>query len=212
MKVYVTNATKKLKGNIILDDVNLELHGGCVYGVQGPNGSGKTMLMRLIAGLIKPTSGAVYIEKQKIGRDIDFPESLGLLIENPGFLPEYTGLRNLTLLADIKGCICEDQVRNTMLDVGLNPDDKRIYRKYSLGMKQRLGIAAAIMENPDLLILDEPTNALDDHGISQLYKLIERERDRGALVILSCHDSEFLERISDEIYTVNNGKVENKAK
>lgn len=116
------------------------------------------------------------------------------------------------MLADIKGNICDAQIRKAMSDVGLDPDDKRIYKKYSLGMKQRLGIAAAIMECPDLVILDEPTNALDDHGISQICKLIERERDRGALVILSCHNSGILERISDEIYTVNNGKVERKAK
>lgn len=212
MDVFVNNATKKISGTIVLDNVNLELHGGNVYGLQGPNGSGKTMLMRLIAGLIRPTAGAVYIGQQKVGRDIDFPSSMGLLIENPGFLPGYTGLRNLTLLADIKGNICDAQIRKAMSDVGLDPDDKRIYKKYSLGMKQRLGIAAAIMECPDLVILDEPTNALDDHGISQICKLIERERDRGALVILSCHNSGILERISDEIYTVNNGKVERKAK
>ncbi len=211
MEIYVNNVTKRIKNTVILDNVNLTLRSNFVYGLQGPNGSGKTMLMRLIAGLIRPTSGAVYIDKAKIGKDIDFPDSLGLLIENPGFLPSYTGLRNLTLLADLKGIIDEAQIRKTMKAVGLNPDDKRVYRKYSLGMKQRLGIAAAIMEQPNLVILDEPTNALDDQGIALICDIIKCERDRGALVIVSCHDAHILEQISDVIYTVNNGKVERKA-
>lgn len=210
MEIYVNNATKKIKDSVILDSVNLELRSGYVYGFQGPNGSGKTMLMRLIAGLIRPTSGAVYIGQRKLGKDIDFPESLGLLIENPGFLPGYTGFRNLTLLAGIKSKIDDSQIRKAILDVGLEPDDKRMYKKYSLGMKQRLGIAAAIMESPELLILDEPTNALDDSGTEQICNLIKRERDRGALVIMSCHDSEILDRMSDEIFTVSEGKVERK--
>lgn len=212
MEIHVNNATKKIKGSVILDSVNLELRSGYIYGFQGPNGSGKTMLMRLIAGLIRPTSGAVYIGQRKLGKDIDFPESLGLLIENPGFLPGYTGFRNLALLAGIKGKIDDSQIRKAILDVGLEPDDKRMYKKYSLGMKQRLGIAAAIMESPELLILDEPTNALDDSGTAQICNLIKRERDRGALVIMSCHDSEILDCMSDEIFTVSEGKVERKGR
>ena len=135
---------------------------------------------------------------------------MGLLIENPAFLPNYTGLKNLELLAGIKGNVSLEQLRQTIRDVGLNPDDKRKYRKYSLGMKQRLGIAAAIMEKPDLILMDEPTNALDDTGVEQICQLLRRERDRGALILMACHDAAILEQMSDEIYTIYEGKVERK--
>lgn len=199
-----------MKGNRILNNVNLDLVGGRVYGLQGPNGSGKTMLMRLICGLIRPTSGSVLIDGKQLFRDMAFPGSLGLLLENPSFLPEYTGLKNLELLASIRAFVHEDQITKTLSDVGLDPYDKRKYRKYSLGMKQRLGIAAAIMEKPDLIVLDEPTNALDDNGIEQVCALIRRERDRGALVLLACHDAHILEQLADEIFTVSEGTVTKK--
>ena len=135
---------------------------------------------------------------------------MGLLIENPAFLPNYTGLKNLELLAGIKENVSLEQLRQTIRDVGLNPDDKRKYRKYSLGMKQRLGIAAAIMEEPDLILMDEPTNALDDAGVEQICQLLRRERDRGALILMACHDAAILEKMADEIYTIYEGKVERK--
>ena len=166
--------------------------------------------MRLISGLIRPTSGDVFIDGKKMGDDFDFPTSMGLLIENPAFLPNYTGLKNLELLAGIKAKIDLERIRKTLVDVGLNPDDKRKYRKYSLGMKQRLGIAAAIMEKPDLILMDEPTNALDDEGVDQICELLRRERDRGALVILSCHNATTLEMMSDVIFSVSEGKVKRK--
>ena len=210
MNIRIDNATKFIRGALILDKVNITFESGKIYGLQGPNGSGKTMLMRLIGGLIRPSSGNVYIDNEKLGQAYDFPKSMGLLIENPAFLPNYTGLKNLELLANIKGNADLAQLRQTILDVGLNPDDKRKYRKYSLGMKQRLGIAAAIMEKPDLILIDEPTNALDDAGIEQICALIRRERDRGALIIMACHDAEILNDLSDEIYTIYEGKVERK--
>ena len=210
MVIQVDKATKVINGSLILDDVTLELHSGNIYGLQGPNGSGKTMLMRLISGLIQATKGTVYVDGQKLGTDIDFPPSVGILIESPAFLPNYTGFKNLELFALIKGKITSEQIRCTISDVGLDPDDKRKYRKYSLGMKQRLGIAAAIMEQPDLIILDEPTNALDDLGIQQICKLIQRERDRGALIVIACHDAALLESISDEILTDSEGRVQRK--
>ncbi len=211
MEITVDHASKIIKGSVILDDVTLTLTGGKIYGLQGPNGSGKTMLMRLIAGLIRPTSGEVLIEGRELGRDMDFPPSVGLLIENPGFLPNHTGFRNLILLAEIKKKITDVDVRKALGDVGLAPNDPRKYRKYSLGMKQRLGVAAAIMERPELIVLDEPTNALDDMGVERICTLIRRERDRGALVVLTCHDAAILDRLSDEVYTVSEGHVERRA-
>lgn len=211
MKIHVKNASKIIKGTDILKNVELELEGGKVYGLQGPNGGGKTMLMRLISGLIRPTTGRVIIDGKQLGQDMDFPPSLGLLLENPAFLPGYTGLKNLELLAQLQARVGTEQIRQTIADVGLSPDDKRKYRKYSLGMKQRLGIAAAIMEQPDLILLDEPTNALDRKGMEQIIELICRERDRGALILMACHDAAILESISDVILTVAEGNVERKA-
>lgn len=211
MKITVKNATKIIKGAVILKDVQIELESGKVYGLQGPNGGGKTMLMRLISGLIRPTRGSVYIDDKQLGKDIDFPPSIGVLIENPAFLPNYTGLQNLELLARIQARADQAQIRQTISDVGLQPNDKRKYRKYSLGMKQRLGIAAAVMEQPDLIILDEPTNALDEEGVERICQIIRRERDRGALIIMACHDARILESVSDMIYTVVDGYVERKA-
>lgn len=210
MVININNATKYIKKALILDNVTLEFHSGKIYGLQGPNGSGKTMLMRLACGLIRPTSGAVYVDGKKLGKDMDFPGSLGLLIENPAFLPNYTGLKNLELLAAIQKRVGLEEVRQAIRDAGLDPDDKRKFRKYSLGMKQRLGIAAAIMERPELILLDEPTNALDDQGVTQICELIRRERERGALILLACHDAKILEGLADEIYTVYDGKVERK--
>lgn len=207
MEIIVKSATKYIKKALILDDVNIQLTGGKIYGLKGPNGSGKTMLMRLLSGLIRPTSGEVWIDGKKLGKDMDFPESVGLLIENPAFLPNYTGYENLELLAQIRGKIGAEEICQSLMEVGLDPHDPRRYRKYSLGMKQRLGIAAAIMEKPDLLIVDEPTNALDDSGVEQICTILRRERERGALVVIACHDSLLLETLSDEIYKIYEGKV-----
>lgn len=210
MEICIQNATKYIKGALILDNVSLALHGNQICGLQGPNGSGKTMLMRLIAGLIRPTEGHVIIDGKRLGKDMDFPASMGLLLEEPAFLDNHTGLKNLELLAEIQNKISVDTIRETIRDVGLDPDDKRTFGKYSLGMKKRLGIAAAIMEKPDLILLDEPTNALDDVGTEQICALIRRERDRGALVVVACHDAQLLDSLSDEIYSLYEGKVKRK--
>ena len=207
MQIVIDNVFKQIKGVSVLKGVNLEFSSGYVYGLQGPNGSGKTMLMRLIAGLIHPTSGRVLLDSQVLGKDIDFPQSMGLLIENPAFLPNYTGLKNLELLAEIKGHIGKEEICGSLSDVGLFPEDKKKYKKYSLGMKQRLGIAAAIMEKPDLILLDEPTNALDEQGAEMVRDLIQRERSRGAMIILASHDVAFLEYVTDEIFMFKNGHV-----
>ena len=211
MKIKIKNATKIIRKAVILKDIQLELESGMIYGLQGPNGGGKTMLMRLIAGLIRPNRGTVFVDGKELGKELDFPPSVGLLIENPGFLPNYTGFKNLKLLAQLQGRADTEQIRQTLTEVGLNPDDSRKYRKYSLGMKQRLGIAAVLMEKPDLILLDEPTHALDEEGVEQICALIRRERERGALIIMSCHDAKILESLADQIITVVDGDARKKA-
>ena len=205
--IYMEHVTKKIGGNVILQDVNLNLEPGCVYGIEGTNGSGKTMLMRMIAGLIYPTQGKVLIQGKEISGGKAYPVNLGMLIENPAFLDGYTGLNNLKFLASINQRVTEQEIRDTITRVGLDADDTRKYKKYSLGMKQRLGIAAAVMEKPDLLILDEPFNALDTSGIEMVSHLLEEEKKNGALVIFSCHDNEVLKMHSDQILELSEGRM-----
>ena len=207
MNITVKGVTKTIRGNTVADNINLELKSGTIYGLCGYNGCGKTMLMRLIAGLILPSEGEVIIDGKVLGRETDFPESMGILIENSSFLGSLNGFENLKLLASIKRLIQDDLIKHSIRRVGLNPDDKKHYRKYSLGMKQRLGIASAIMESPDLIILDEPTNALDRDGVEIVKKIILEEKKRGALVIMTCHDRTILEGVSDVIYTIEHGKI-----
>ena len=210
MEIILNNVTKIIKRNTVVDKVTLTLHSGTVYGLCGYNGCGKTMLMRLIAGLIIPTSGEILIDGKKLGKQLDFPESMGILIENPSFLGGISGFENLRMLGSIRSKVTDDIIRNSIVRVGLNPDDKKKYRKYSLGMKQRLGVAAAIMEAPDLIILDEPTNALDSDGVKIVQNIITQEKTRGALVIVTCHDKSILEDVSDVIYNIEHGKITSK--
>lgn len=207
MEIRLEQVQKKIGGITVLNKITLTMQSGTIYGLQGPNGSGKTMLMRMITGLIRPTSGTVLIDGKRLGEEIDFPEDTGLLLENPAFLEEYTGKRNLQLLASIQGKIGEEKIEKTMIRVGLNPKDKRKYRKYSLGMKEKLGIAAVVMEEPDLVILDEPFNALDRQTVEKIKDLIREERERGALVVLACHDAEILEDLADELIYLENGEM-----
>ena len=165
------------------------------------------MLMRAMAGLIKPNEGEIIVDGKTLWDDVSFPESIGMLIENPAFLDNYTGYQNLYMLASIKCIIDEESIRQTMREVGLNPLEKKKYRKYSLGMKQRLGIAAALMESPSIILLDEPTNALDAQGVEIAKKLILAEKDRGASIVISCHDKDILEYLSDEIYYMSEGCI-----
>lgn len=205
--IEITDLVKDIKGKRIIDHVNLHLESGKITGLKGVNGSGKTMLMRLVCGLITPTSGSIVINGKRLGKDITFPESVGILIENPAFLDAYSGFDNLKLLASIKHRVGPEEIRQTIARVGLDPDDKKKYRKYSLGMKQRLGIAAAVMEEPDIIILDEPTNALDSDGVAMLKEILHDQRERGALVLISCHDLPTLQELSDEIYLMESGAL-----
>lgn len=210
MKMKISGLSKSIKGNKVLDNISMELESGKIYGLQGKNGSGKTMLMRVICGLVYPERGEINIDGKILGKDISFPQSVGVLIENPSFLSNYTAFENLKLLAAIKGKIKDDEIKKAIIDVGLDPQERKKYKKFSLGMKQRLGIACAIMEHPDLLILDEPFNALDQTGIELIRNLILKLKQEGALIILACHDREELENLSDEIFVMTEGRIAEK--
>ncbi len=205
--IKLEDVSKNIKDRIVLDHINFTFEDGKVYGLKGINGSGKTMLMRLIAGLIFPSDGKIFVSEKELGRDISFPESIGLLLENPVFLDRYTGLENLKLLAELSGSVDVEKLKHILIKVGLDPDDKRKYRKYSLGMKQRLGIAAAIMDEPSILLLDEPINALDEDGVELFTKIMNEEKERGTLVILSCHEEMRLREYSDVIVFMKDGKI-----
>lgn len=206
-KIEIRGLNKTIKGVQVLEDINLDMEGGKVYGLRGRNGSGKTMLMRAVCGLIVPTSGTITINGEVLGKQISFPRSVGILIENPSFIAGYTGFKNLQVLASIQKRIDDKEIRSALEEVGLEPDDKRTYRKYSLGMKQRLGIAAAVMEKPDIVILDEPINALDEGGALRVRDILKKQKERGAIVILACHDNEELEQLSDKIIKIAEGRI-----
>ena len=207
MKIKVENIEKKINGNEVLKNVSFEFESGKEYGIYGRNGSGKTMLMRCILGLINLNSGKIMIDDDEIGKDIDFPKSVGAMIENPGFFPYSTGYENLKLLSEIKKVIGENEIREMIKKVGLDDKDKRTVSKYSLGMRQRLAIAQAIMEKPDLLVLDEPTNALDEEGVDMFRKVIKEETQRGALVILSSHNKEDIDILADVKIKMESGRI-----
>ncbi len=211
-EIKIEGLSKSIKGALIIDNVSLVLNSGNIYGLRGKNGSGKTMLMRAIAGLLIPDSGTVKINGKTLHKDISFPESIGILIENPSFLPQYTGYKNLKLLAGLTSGITDEDVKTALEHVGLDPDDKRTYRKYSLGMKQKLGIANAIMGEPDVIILDEPINALDEESVKKIKKVLLEIRDRDKLIIIACHDREELEYLSDIIYEIKDGTVVDRKK
>lgn len=180
---------------------------GKIYGIQGHNGCGKTMLLRAISGLIKATEGEVVIDGKILRKEIDFPPSIGVLIENPEFWKQYTGIQVLQTLARIKGEIHKEEIVESMKRVGLLEKKDIVVGKYSLGMRQRLGIAQAIMEKPEILLFDEPTNALDREGVSLFLEIIKEEKKRGALIVIVSHDPNTLLDICDEIITMENGKV-----
>ncbi len=206
--IEIKNLSKSIKGNLVLDNISCRLDAGKVYGIYGRNGSGKTMLMRCILGLIFADSGFVKIDGCVVGRDLDFPESVGAIIENPAFFPYATGYENLKMLADIRKQISGSGVCQAMRRAGLDDRDRRTVSKYSLGMKQRLAIAQAVMESPKLLVLDEPTNALDEQGVSMFRDIIREEKKRGALVILASHNKEDIELLADVRIHMSNGRIE----
>lgn len=205
--ITVKNVTMKFKGQVVLNDISIDFEMGKIYGIIGRNGSGKTVLLKCICGLLLPTAGTVTVNDKIIGRDVDFPENTGFIIENPAFLQNYSALKNLKYLASIKGKIDEQTIRTFIKLVGLNPDDKKAVGKYSLGMRQRLGIAQALMENPDIIILDEPMNALDNVGVDEIRQVILKMRDRGKLIIIASHIREDIELLCDNVYEMNAGQI-----
>jgi len=207
MAVEIYHLTKIIRGRTILNDITLELERGKIYGFFGRSGSGKTMLLRAICGLIKPTRGEVRVFGKRIGVDVSFPESLGLIIENVGFWEQWTGFQNLKFLASIKNIITDEDIRAAIRRVGLDPDDKRIYGKYSLGMKQRLGIAQAIMEKPQLIVLDEPSNSLDEEGVGLVRNILLEEKERGATILIASHIKEDIDLLCDEKFKVEAGRI-----
>lgn len=207
MEIKITSLTKKIGKSVVLENINLEFKGGRIYGLRGKNGSGKTMLMRVISGLILPTSGNVEINGKILGKDMSFPESIGILLENPAFIDSFSGYRNLKALADINRLISEEDIKETIQRAGLNPEDKKKYKKYSLGMKQRLGIAAAVMEKPEIILLDEPINALDESGVKEIRDLLFELKSEERIIIVACHDREELEYLADEIIEISDGKI-----
>lgn len=207
MELTAEKINKTLQGKSILKDISLSLHSGSVYGFVGKNGSGKTMLFRALSGLIKIDSGRIVWDGKVLHRDFEVLPSLGIVLENVGLYPNLTGFENLKYLAGLRGRTGKAEIEEAILRVGLDPDDKRTYRKYSLGMRQRLAIAQAVMERPDVIMLDEPTNALDEDGVSEIRTLIRQEKERGALILMASHNSEDIRVLTDRQYRVENGCV-----
>ena len=208
MTLTAEHVCKTIRNAPILQDVNLTLEGGTVYGFVGRNGSGKTMLFRALSGLMKLTQGTVSLDGQVLHRDFSVLPSLGIVLEHVGMYPNLTGVENLRYLAGLTRRAGEADIRTAIDRVGLDPDDKRTYRKYSLGMKQRLAIAQAIMEQPDVLMLDEPTNGLDDDGVRKIRDLILEEKARGTIVLLASHNQEDIRILSDHLFRIEQGRLE----
>ncbi len=209
MELVIKDYTKIIRKVTVLDQINLTLTGGKIYGLRGKNGSGKTMLMRAITGLIRPTAGYVAIDGKKIGKDIDFPQSVGALIENPSFIQEYSAMDNLKVLANLSGGIPEEDIRSILERVGLNAQESKPFGRFSLGMKQKLGIAAAVMGKPQLIILDEPINALDEYTVERIKELLLELRNEDRIILVACHDREELDYLSDVIIHIQEGRIVN---
>lgn len=207
MSIRAYDLCKTIRDKKLLDHVSFEITGGSTLGLCGVNGSGKTVLMRAIAGLIRPTSGWIEIDGERLGRDIRYPPNMGLLVEAPALIEGRNAMDNLMLLASIRGVATREDIVKALVTVGLDPLNRQNVRTYSLGMRQRLGIAIAVMELPDLVLLDEPTNALDRSGKEMVANVIREQHDRGATVVVSSHDQELLDDVSDVMVRMNEGRA-----
>ena len=203
--IEVNEVSKKYDDATVLDNVSLEIEKGKIYGLVGRNGSGKTVLMKCICGLIKPTSGEVKVAGKTVGKDVDIPEDIGVIIETPGFIPNYSGFKNLKLLASVRNKISNEEIRKSMKIVGLEPKSRKHVGKYSLGMRQKLGIAQAIMEKPKILILDEPMNGLDNQGVADMRKLFLKLKEQGRTMLVASHNREDIDVLCDEVYEMDHG-------
>lgn len=205
--IIVENISKTYKGISVLNHVSISFEKGKIHGIIGRNGSGKTIFIKIICGLVQPDEGKVLVNGKGIGKDVDFPENIGVIIEAPGFIPSLSAYKNLDYLASLKGLIGKKEIRNAMFLVGLNPDDKKHVGKFSLGMKQRLGIAQAVMENSDILILDEPMNALDKSGVAEIRELLLHLKDEGKTILIVSHNQEDINMLCDTVHEMERGKL-----
>lgn len=207
MENYITieNVSKSFKDNKVIDNINASFKKRKIHGIIGRNGSGKTVLIKMICGLLYPDEGRITVDNKIIGQDIDFPESLGAIIEAPGFLPYVSGYKNLEYLASLKGRIGKKEIEESIRIVGLNPNDKKYFSKYSLGMKQRLGLAQAIMENPELLILDEPMNGLDKEGVKEIRDILLSLKENGKTILIVSHNSDDIDILCDTVHEIDKG-------
>lgn len=197
--VEVRHVYKSFGRERVLIDVNLSIPPGSIHGVVGNNGSGKTVLMKCICGFMKCDQGVILVNGRQVGKEVDFPDRLGVIIETPGFIPNLSGYKNLKILAALKGRIGKQTIRETMRKVGLDPDMKKTVAKYSLGMRQRLGIAQAIMEDPSVLILDEPFNGLDRYGVAEIRDLLRGLKEAGKSILLASHNAQDIEVLCDDV-------------
>ncbi len=205
MAISIRGLAKQIGNRLILDDINLDVPIGEFYGILGPNGAGKSILLRTICGLVLPTKGEIYVFGERIGKDIEFPRDLGALIEGPGLLPQYNGFRNLELLSKIRNRIDKSRIVESIRLVGLDPYDRRPTKAYSTGMRQRLGIALAIMEKPKLLILDEPISGLDPQGIDDIHEVLKIIHDEGNTILITSHSREEIDLLCDKAFIITTG-------
>lgn len=205
--IYINNVYKSFKETRVLDNITIAFEKGRIHGLVGRNGSGKTMLLKCICGFVPVTSGEITVNGKRIGKDVDVPEDVGIIIEAPGFLPNYSGYRNLKFLAMIKNRIGKEEIRAAIKRVGLDPDSRKWVGKYSLGMRQRLGIAQAIMENPSVLMLDEPMNGLDTSGVAEIRNLLQELRGQGHTILLATHSMEDVDMLCDTVSRMEAGKL-----
>lgn len=205
--IVLKNVTKSFRENVALNNVSVQFEQNKIHGVIGRNGSGKTVLFKCICGLMHQDSGEILVQGQQVGQEVDIPSGLGAIIEAPGFLPNYSGLQNLRFLASIQRKVGTEKIKETLRVVGLDPESKKHVGKYSLGMRQRLGLAQAIMENPDILILDEPMNGLDNDGVQNMRTLLLNLKNKGVTILLASHSKEDIELLCDTVIEMDKGKI-----
>lgn len=207
--IIIENAKKKFGTQTVLNNVSLTLEDGKIYGFVGQNGCGKTVLFKSICGFIYLDRGTITVDGKVIGKDIDIIKDAGIIIESPGFLPNYSAFKNLKFLTMIKDNIGDEQIKSTLISVGLDPESKKVVGKFSLGMRQRLGIAQAIMENPHILILDEPMNGLDKRGVEDIRKILMDLKKKGKLILLASHNPLDIDILCDCVYELDAGTIVN---
>lgn len=205
--VEMQDIQKAYQGNVVLEGIDLEIHEGEIAGLIGTNGSGKSVLMQIIAGLVRPDKGRCIVAGKVVGKDIEYPSDIGILINGPSFIPYFSAVQNLRLLAAYKNNLSRSEIDDVIKRVGLDPKEKKTVGKYSTGMKARLGIAQAIMENPCLLLLDEPFNGLDPVGVQDMYSVLRSLKDAGKTIILTSHIKDDIEALCDSVYQMESGKV-----